>query len=49
VIGGQTPAVSISDPSAAAFPVKRLTMIGGEFTGWTTDGRQAYWSAGRSS
>ena len=48
VIGGQTPAVSISDPSAAAFPVKRLTMIGGEFTGWTTDGRQAYWSAGRS-
>jgi len=48
VIGGQTPAVSISDPSSAAFPVKRLTMIGGEFTGWTSDGRQAYWSAGRS-
>jgi len=48
VIGGQTPAVSISDPSSAAFPVKRLTMTGGEFTGWTSDGRQAYWSAGRS-
>jgi hypothetical protein len=48
VIGGQTPAVNISDPASAAFPVKRLTMIGGEFTGWTSDGRQAYWSAGRS-
>jgi hypothetical protein len=48
VIGGQTPTISISDPSSAAFPVKRLTMIGGEFVGWTNDGRQAYWSAGRS-
>jgi len=48
VIGGQTPVVSISDPSSAAFPVKRLTMIGGEFIGWTSDGKQAFWSAGRS-
>ena len=47
-IGGQTPVVNVSDPSSAAFPVKRLTMIGGEFIGWTNDGRQAYWSAGRS-
>ena len=47
-IGGQTPAVSISDLSSAAFPVKRLTMIGGDFVGWTSDGRQAYWSIGRS-
>jgi len=48
LIGGQTPVVSISDPSSAAFPVKRLTMIGGEFIGWTNDGKQAFWSAGRS-
>ena len=48
LMGGQTPVVNVSDPSAAAFPVKRLTMIGGEFIGWTNDGRQAYWSAGRA-
>src|SRR5258705_13441154 len=47
VMGGQTPVVSINDPSSAAFPVKRLTMIGGGFIGWTNDGKQAFWSAGR--
>ena len=47
-IGGQTPVVNVSDPSSAAFPTKRLTMIGGDFAGWTSDGRQAYWSIGRS-
>ena len=47
-IGGQTPVVNVSDPSSSAFPVKRLTMIGGDFLGWTNDGRQAYWSIGRS-
>src|SRR5439155_1701809 len=36
------------DPSSAAFPTKRLTMIGGDFIGWTNDGRQAFWSIGRS-
>jgi len=48
LIGGQTPVVNVSDPSSAAFPTKRLTMIGGDFVGWTNDGRQAYWSIGRS-
>ncbi|HYU10838.1 MAG TPA: amidohydrolase family protein [Gemmatimonadales bacterium] len=48
LIGGQTPVVNVSDPSSAAFPVKRLTMIGGDFIGWTNDGRQAFWSIGRS-
>ncbi len=48
LIGGQTPAVNVSDPSSAAFPTKRLTMIGGDFIGWTNDGRQAFWSIGRS-
>ena len=48
VMGGQTPVVNVSDPSSAAFPVKRLTMIGGDFIGWTSDARQAYWSIGRS-
>ncbi|PYP17846.1 MAG: amidohydrolase [Gemmatimonadetes bacterium] len=48
LIGGQTPVVNVSDPSSVAFPVKRLTMIGGEFIGWTNDGRQPYWSTGRA-
>jgi hypothetical protein len=48
IVGGQTPTINVSDPSSAAFPARRLTMIGGDFTGWTTDGRQAYWSIGRS-
>jgi len=48
LIGGQTPVVNVSDLSSAAFPTKRLTMIGGDFVGWTNDSRQAYWSIGRS-
>src|SRR6267378_2568260 len=48
LIGGETPVVNVSDPSSSAFPTKRLTMIGGDFVGWTNDGRQAYWSIGRS-
>jgi len=48
LIGGQTPAINVSDPSSAAFPTKRLTMIGGDFIGWTRDSRQAFWSIGRS-
>lgn len=48
LVGGQTPTVNVSDPSAAAFPAKRLTMIGGDFVGWTPDARRAYWSIGRT-
>src|SRR5574341_1348231 len=48
LIGGETPVVNVSDPSASAFPTKRLTMIGSDFVGWTTNGRQAYWSIGRA-
>ncbi|HXO86389.1 MAG TPA: amidohydrolase family protein, partial [Gemmatimonadales bacterium] len=47
-IGGETPTVNVSDPSSSAFPTKRLTLVGGDFIGWTTGGRQAYWSIGRS-
>ena len=48
MIGGETPSINVSDPSSSAFPTKRLTMIGGDFVGWTNDGKQAYWSIGRS-
>jgi Tol biopolymer transport system component len=48
LVGGQTPVINVSDPSSAAFPAKRLTMIGGDFVGWTSDARRAYWSIGRA-
>jgi Tol biopolymer transport system component/imidazolonepropionase-like amidohydrolase len=48
VVGGQTPEVSIADTTSAAFPVRRLTRVGGDFAGWTADGRHAYWSIGRT-
>jgi Tol biopolymer transport system component len=48
MIGGETPSINVSDPSSSAFPTKRLTMVGGDFVGWTNDGKQAYWSIGRS-
>jgi Tol biopolymer transport system component len=47
-VGGETPSINVSDPSSAAFPVKRLTRIGGDFIGWAPDGKSAYWSIGRS-
>ncbi|MBI4419294.1 MAG: PD40 domain-containing protein, partial [Gemmatimonadetes bacterium] len=48
MVGGETPTINVSDPSAAAFPAKRLTMVGGDFIGWAADGRSAHWSIGRS-
>ena len=48
LVGAEAPSVNVSDPTAAAFPARRLTRVGGDFVGWTADGRQAYWSIGRS-
>ena len=47
-VGGETPTISVSDTGSAAFPVHRLTRIGGDFIGWATDGKTAHWSIGRS-
>ncbi|MGH7537880.1 MAG: amidohydrolase family protein [Gemmatimonadales bacterium] len=48
MVGGETPTINVSDPSAAPFPVKRLTRIGGDFIGWSADGKLATWSIGAS-
>jgi Tol biopolymer transport system component/imidazolonepropionase-like amidohydrolase len=48
VIGAVVPSISISDPKAAAFPVKRLTRVGGDFIAWTRDAKSVTWSIGRS-
>jgi Tol biopolymer transport system component len=46
---GQQPlSISIADPSASAFPAKRLTKIGGDFIAWSADGKAATWAIGRS-
>lgn len=47
-VGGETPTINVSKPASAAFPVKRLTRIGGEFIGWSADGGLATWSIGAS-
>ena len=48
VTGGQTPSISISNPAAAVVPVRRLSRVGGDFLGWTQDGKSLYWSLGHS-
>src|SRR5439155_370304 len=48
LVGAAPPAINVADTAAAAFPVHRLTRIGGDFIGWTTDANTVYWSVGRS-
>ena len=43
---GQAPAVSVT--SGSIVPTARLTKVGGDFIGWTDDGRSAFYSIGRS-
>ena len=46
---GQQPlTINIADPSAAVFPAKRLTKIGGDFIAWDPDGKSVSWAIGRS-
>ncbi|HVB32488.1 MAG TPA: amidohydrolase family protein [Gemmatimonadaceae bacterium] len=42
---GPAPTV-VADPAAAAFPVRKLTEIGGEFPAWSPDGNTVYWGIG---
>jgi imidazolonepropionase-like amidohydrolase/Tol biopolymer transport system component len=45
-VGGEPPNVVVTGTSAV--PVSRLTRVGGDFIGWTTDSRAAYYSIGKS-
>lgn len=47
-IGGETPTVSVANPQSAAFPARKLTVIGGEFPSWSSDGRRVHWSIGNA-
>jgi len=45
-VGGEVPTVSVN--SSSAVPTRRLTKVGGDFIGWSGDGRVAHYSIGRS-
>ena len=46
-VGGQTPTISVSGGTATV-PRSRLTRVGGDFIGWTNDGKGVFWSIGAS-
>lgn len=46
--GAQPLVMSIADPANAIFPARKLTPVGGDFIGWTSDGRSVTWALGRS-
>ena len=45
-VGGD--AVSVSVTSSSVVPNRRLTKVGGDFVGWSVDGKTAHYSIGRS-
>ena len=45
---GAAPTINVSNPENAAFPVRRLTDLGGEFPAWSADGRTVHWSLGNA-
>jgi Tol biopolymer transport system component len=45
-VGGEAPTVSVA--SSSSMPTRRLTKVGGDFVGWSSDGATAYYSIGRS-
>ena len=47
-VGGETPAVSVTDPASAIVPVRKLTEVGGQFPAWSAGGRRAHWSIGNA-
>jgi Tol biopolymer transport system component len=48
VVGGEVPTVSVGDPSAASFPARKLTEVGGQFPSWSADGRTVHWAIGNA-
>ncbi|CAD5273585.1 MULTISPECIES: amidohydrolase family protein [unclassified Imperialibacter] len=48
MVGGETPSISVNDPTKASFPARRLTDLGGQFPAWTTDASAITWSIGNA-
>jgi Tol biopolymer transport system component len=47
-VGAEAPTVSVATPDNAAFPVRRLTDVGGQFPAWSGDGGTVHWTIGRT-
>ncbi|HEY0899263.1 MAG TPA: amidohydrolase family protein, partial [Sphingobacteriaceae bacterium] len=47
-VGGETPTISVADVANSQFPSWKLTEIGGQFPGWSADGKKVYWSIGNA-
>jgi Tol biopolymer transport system component len=45
---GKTAVISLADPSAANFPSRKVTEIGGEFAAWEANGKKVHWSLGNA-
>lgn len=45
---GRTATISVAEASAAIFPAKKLTELGGEFPAWEADGNKVHWSLGNA-
>lgn len=45
---GKTPSISVANAKNAAFPAKKLTIMGGEFPAWSSDSKRVHWSLGAS-
>lgn len=45
---GKTPKISVADADKAAFPAKKLTVMGGEFPAWEGNSKDVHWSLGAS-
>ena len=44
---GEAITISVSNPDKAAFPAKKLTVVGGEFPNWSGDSKKVHWSLGK--
>ena len=47
-LGKEPPNISVVNPKSAAFPVKKLTTIGGLFMSWGPKGEEVVWSLGNT-
>lgn len=45
---GTQATVNVAEPANAAFPVRKLTDIGGQFPAWSADAKRVHWSIGNA-
>lgn len=45
---GKTPSISLAKAEKASFPANKLTIMGGEFPGWSYNSKKIHWSLGAS-